>query len=509
MTSLAAKTAWSALSVVVLTAGRFAAGIIAARTLGPVLSGQVVYLLWLADSLSLVASLGLHSTVTRFTAELHSQRRYGEAEALQRWAFLRYGAMQLAVAILLAAALPRLTNMPLSAPLRLFLLVYALSQAGTLFVTAHFAGIQRFDRTARLNSVSGVVLASAVAVGCRFGGLSGAVLGYAIGAMPAVIVIWQWRWSEASRLGLNGELRRWAGRYGLFTCFAAVVSAFVWSRTEIYFLTRCSGFHAVAMFNVGLALCNMANQAAALLTSGLVPHFAALAGHGDLESTRRTYVSLTRLVALAVFPLSLGFASVAPVLVPLLYGTAFADAVPASSCLAILSCFSAANVGSALVYGREKSWFIAISGVLGAALAIAGGLLIVPVWGVAGAVASRTVVQCVSIALGTWYIQTRLGCPFPWEALLKTISAALVAAATGRAMVILCPDWFGLMVAGVAMAVVYSLLVRCLGLFREEDAATIRRMLPLLPAVLARPAERATDWLAGMVYADADHLLVQ
>ena len=89
--SLAGKTAWSALSVLALTASRFVAGIIAARTLGPALSGQMIYVLWLADSFSLVAGLGLHSSVVRFTAELDSQGRHAEAHALLRWAMIRYG----------------------------------------------------------------------------------------------------------------------------------------------------------------------------------------------------------------------------------------------------------------------------------------------------------------------------------------------------------------------------------------------------------------------------------
>jgi O-antigen/teichoic acid export membrane protein len=510
--SLAGKTAWSAVSVVVLTAGRFAAGITVARTLGPQLSGQAVYLLWLADSLSMVASLGLHSTVTRFTAELYSQNRRLEADTLLRWAFVRYGAMQLAASIVLTGALPYAVRTPASWTLRLFLLIYAMSQASTTFVTAWLAGMQRFDWTARLNAVSGVLLAGAVAVGCRWFGLNGAVLGYAIGAMPAVFVICrQWRLDSRYSVDfrMDKELRSRAGRYGLFTCFAAVVSAFVWSRTEIYFLTRCSGFHAVAMYNVGLSLSSMANQAAVLLTSGLVPHFAALAGSGELGATRRSYAALTRLVALVVFPLSFGFAALAPVLVPLLYGAAFADAVPAACFLAILSCFSAGNVGSALVYGREKSWFVACSGLFAAVLAVAGGTLIVPVWGVAGAVASRAAVQCIAIGLGTWYIQTRLGCAFPWAALLKTISAAVAAAVVGRLTATLCPGPSGLLISIVAMSAMYSLMVRSLSLLRDEDAAAIRRMLPLLPGVLARPAQRATDWLAGMVYRDANHLFVQ
>jgi O-antigen/teichoic acid export membrane protein len=497
--SFAGKAAWSGLSVVILAAGRFGAGIIAARTLGPAISGEVIYLLWLADSVSLVASLGLHATLTRFTAELNSQGRPQQATALLRWTVVRYMVVQCLFSAALALTLPAVTGVAISQPARLLLLAYSLSQAANTFVTSHLAGRQRFDLMARLSAVSGVLLTIGVAMGCLFGGLSGAILGYALGALPGVFFVRRMlRTGGAGACALDTAVRARAMRYGLFTCFAAVLSAFVWSRTEIYFLSRYCGFHAVAMFNVGLSLCAMVNQAAALMTSSLVPHFAALAGRADLDSMRRNYTALTRLVGLLVFPLSMTFAAVAPVLVPLLYGRAFVDAIPTATALATLASLSVANVGSALVYGREKSWFIAATGTGGALLALAGGLLIVPTWGALGAAASRAAVQCIMIGVGTWYIQVHLQCPFPWLPLGKTMSAALLAAGAARSVVYLRPGPLGLALALSVSAVLYGALVRALGLFQPCDAEVVYRMLPALPTHFATPVRRATGWVVGL-----------
>jgi len=508
--SLAHKTAWSALSVLALTAGRFIAGIVSARTLGPSLSGQLVYLLWLADSASLVAGLGLHSALTRFTAELHSQGRHEESEALFSWALARYGAMQCFAAASISFALPRIAGTPISPPARLCLLVYLLGQAANTFVFAYLAGRQRFDVAVRLSALSGIALSAAVCVGCWSGRLTGAVIGYTAGTLPAWFVGWRaLSRTPTPRTRPGAELRRRVLRYGLYTCFGAVVSAFVWSRTEIYFLTRYCGFHSVALFNVGLSLCAMTNQAAALFTGGLVPHFAGLAGRGSLPAMQRTYESMTRLAALVVFPLSLTFAATAPVIVPLLYGPAFRDAVPTASVLAFLASTSIAGAGSALVYGRERSWFVAASGTGGAILAILGGMVVVPAHGPLGAAASRAVVQGCMIGIGAWYIQARLHCPYPWLALAKTMAAAISAAALGRAIVEVRADLPGLAAACVAIAIVYVALVRRLGLFRAVDATIVYRMLPSLPAGLRRFLALATDWLSGAPYQHADHLLVQ
>ena len=496
--SFAGKAAWSGLSVVTLAAGRFGAGIIAARTLGPAIAGEAIYLLWLADSASLVASLGLHATLTRFTAELNSQGRPQQATALLRWTVVRYTVMQCLVSAALALTLPAITGVAISPQARLLLLAYSLSQAATTFVTSHLAGRQRFDLMARLNAVSGVLLTIGVAMGCLFGGLAGAILGYAVGALPSVFFgARMLRGGNVGACALDAAVRARAARYGLFTCLAAVLSAFVWSRNELFFLSRYCGFHAVAMFNVGLSLSAMVNQAAGLMTSSLVPHFAALAGRADLDSMRRNYFSLTRLVALLVFPLSLTFAAVAPVLVPLLYGSAFEDAIPTAAALATLALLSVANVGSALIYGREKSSFIAATAIGGALLAIAGGLVIIPAWGALGAAASRAAVQCIMIGLGTWYIQVRLQCPFPWHPLGKTLSAALLAAGAARAVVCLRPDPLGLAIALGVSAILYGLLVRMLGLVQPCDAEAAYRLVPALPTLLATPVRYATDWVAS------------
>jgi O-antigen/teichoic acid export membrane protein len=263
------------------------------------------------------------------------------------------------------------------------------------------------------------------------------------------------------------------------------------------------------MFNVGLSLSTMGSQAATLLTGGLVPHFAGLAGTGDLAAMRRTYSSLTRLVALVVFPAAFGFAALAPALIPLLYGRSFEEAVPTAAILALLASLSAANVGSALVYGREKSAFIAVSGALGAALAIVGGLTLVPAWGSLGAAASRAVVQLCMVGLGTWYIRTRLDCPFPWHAIARTATASALAGLPGYAIVHVRSDLPGLTAACFAIAMSYAVLVRTLGLFRSEDVAIIHRILGALPDQFARPMTAAARWLAGLTYAHADYVSVQ
>ena len=124
---------------------------------------------------------------------------------------------------------------------------------------------------------------------------------------------------------------------------------------------------------------------------------------------RRTYASATRITAALALPLCLGTAAIAPRLVPLVYGDAFCEAIPVAVLLCCTGAVGAsAAAGSALLYAMERSRFVLLSGVCGAALAVTGFALVVPHTGALGAAATRGAVQVSMVGVGTWYIARRL-----------------------------------------------------------------------------------------------------
>jgi O-antigen/teichoic acid export membrane protein len=477
---LAQQTGWSALGSFAIIASRFIIGIVIARLLGPNGTGRLAYLLWLAETMNVVASFGLQTTAARFIADLRGQGSQNGVSALAHWLYVRYFALALIGSTLIAvcASLADFDEIRLWQILAAYFLMQSLGN----FYTAYLSGNQRFDVIARLNLTSSLVLILTTTVGTVLFGLGGAVAGYLAGALPNAIPSFRLFWAH---IGYPGEvqkevqksLRRRCLKYAVYTWAAALVSAMVWSRIEIFFLNQYCGAHMVAMFTVGMSLSSLATQGPLLLTGPLMPHFANLVGTGNQRALCSTYANSTRLLAAMLLPLCFGLVSITPALLPLLYGRSFAPAVPTAMVLIACSALSVATVGSSLIYGMERSSFIAAGGAVGAALSLLSCILVIPRWGTWGAAWCRCGVQTSMILLSFWYIQTRLSCPVPWRALARTFLAASVSAIPSYLIVRGCAGLGGITAAILLGACAYIAAARYFRVFGLEDMQLVEGFL--------------------------------
>jgi O-antigen/teichoic acid export membrane protein len=494
--SLVGRTSWSALATTLTFGSRFLAGVVCARILGPEEVGRLFYLLWMAELLSSLTFLALQTTMTRYVADLRGQGRDAAAGALAHWLARWHLALVLVGAAVILAVGSRTHVVGDGKLLWTALAAYlALHGWGALYI-AWLEGTQRFDVSARLNLMAGVALALGAAVGAVAGGLGGAMAGYIVGAAVPAVAGWR-RWlTEPAVGGVDADMRRRVARYAASAWLAAVISVLVWSRSEFYFLERFWGAEAVAMFGVALALATLATQLPALLSGALLAHFASHSATADRDAVRGTYAAGTRFAALFGFPISLIGASVASPLLTTVYGDRFASAGAVATILLAFSALGVANVGSALLYGLERASFIALGGLLGAALFVAGALLVIPQWGPAGAAWTRGLVQLSMVALGTWYIARRLECEVPFRAVGRTLVAAggagLVALVAGR-WAVGAP---GLLSGVGAAGLTYVLLLRLTRAVEPADAEILRNAVGLLSPPFAAPVRSALLWLA-------------
>lgn len=495
--SLLHKTGWSALASVGPIGGRFLLAVMTARWLGPEGAGRLAYLLFLAEAIATLTGFGLQSSVTRFVADLEGQGQRVKAEALTHWLYSRYLLLAVLGAAILAAVPPAFGSRAVPADLWLWLGGVFLAQALGAFYIAYLSGRQRFDLAARLNWYSGLILVAGGMLGTVFFGLAGTLAGYLAGSLPPAVLSLRLlgRAHRNTSPVLDRDLRSRCLRYAMFAWLAAMVSTLVWSRMEVFFLERYWGAQAVAMFTVGITLSALATQGPMLLSGALMPHFAESAGLRDSQALRRAYAAGTRLLAVLLFPMCLGLASLTPVLLPALYGNAFRPAVPSAMVLIAFSSLAFAGVASALVYGSGRSWFVAASGLSGAVLSLAGCLLVVPVWGSLGAAWSRSLVQTAMVALGTWYIARKLSCPAPIRALGKTLLAASLAAGSSYLIVSVADGLASVAPAIAAAAVVYLIAVRRLAILEPEDVRVIRGALDKLAGAARWPRGIRTTWI--------------
>ena len=496
--SLARKTTWSAAASSCSLFGRLIVQIMIARMLGPEGVGRIAYIVWLIEIANLLACFGLPNSLTRYLAELHGRNRTSEAAHFARWVFVRYLLLTLIGSIAVGVLFFHSSQYAGTKSALPVLMVLFFARGLETINRANLAGQQRFDLLARINVVTTFALVASVAIGASWYGILGALYGYVAGALvPAVYSFTILNGFSLRQKVARGLLRR-VLKFTFYSWLAMLVSAFVWSRMEIFFLERYWGAREVAMFTVALTFALMVRQVAQLLSGAFMAHFSQLVGDGNIELVQRQYESATRLMALLVVPMAFGGAAIMPVLIPLLFGAEFTQVVPNAMVLTATSALAFSPIGSALVYAKERSGFIALSGFAGAVLTVAAGFLIISRFGAWGAVWCRLIVQCSMIGLGTWYIVNRLHFSYPFKSIGCTFLAGGLCGLAAWFIIHTIPvDFFAFGIAVPLGAIVYAVGIKFFRVLGPEEVRQLRRIVNRVPIAVHKPFVFTIDAIVG------------
>jgi O-antigen/teichoic acid export membrane protein len=173
-----------------------------------------------------------------------------------------------------------------------------------------------------------------------------------------------------------------------------------------------------------------------------------------------------------------------PALLPLLFGQEFIPAIPNAMVLTATAALAFSTIGSSLVYAKERSGFIALSGLVGAILSVVAGFVIISNYGVWGAVWSRMFVQSFMVALGMWFIAQRLHFSYPYKSLWNTFVAASLCAFSAWLTIQMMPNhYFALGLAIPLGVAVYIIGVKFFRILGQEEVCQLRRFANRLPAI--------------------------
>jgi O-antigen/teichoic acid export membrane protein len=471
--------------------GSFLTTVIVAHLLGVQSTGLMAYALWVASVAASVADLGVSAALARFLPEFCGVGRWREAEGIAAYLFRPLAgasALVLSGFVLYAGSQWQMDADNVEPALWLMIGCTTALLTLTGFCYGRIRGMQRFDRLALLAIVSLMMQLAGVALGSIVGGVVGAMVGCCAGLVPPAAY---GAFSLPRSRPVSGELRRRVNVYALYAWGGGLVSVFVWSRIEVFFLQHAKGAEAVGLFSVSLTLSSLATQGPILLTAGLLPYFATSFGRGALDEMREAYATAARVLAFLVCPACFGMAAIMPVALPLIYGRAFAGAVPAAIILLVAAGIAAlSSVGSSLIFAMERSDFIFVSGLVAAALSVLAGITVVQSFGLMGAVWGRAGVQFIAVALSCWFVVRRLRCPIPFRDLARIVTAAALCGAAARGTLLL-PLGAASLPAAIATGVaVYLVLSRLLRVLPPQDVERLRSLNRALPVRLHGPAER-------------------
>jgi len=495
----ARNSAFGTVAGVLAASSSVVASVIVAHALGVEDTGVVAFALWVGALGAAVIDFGVQASLARYLPELaaagHTAEIHRLASALWRWLALTCTVTMVGFGgwswwSWQAGAIS-------SSDALLWSLVGLLCAVQALagFTNGLLRGQQRFDRVASLTLVSLAFQLAGVAAGSIAWGAAGAIGGYCAGSLVPAAVSLRYALPSPSP---SRELTVRVRRYAIYYWAAALSSTFVWSRAELFFLQRSTGSAAVGLFTVAVMLANLAAQGPTLLTAGLLPYFAENFGTGAVAKMKEGYVAGTRVLAFLVLPACFGLAAIMPAVLPMMYGRAFTDAVPAATVLVLFAGIGAiSSVGASIIMAMDRSDFIFISGFIAAVMAVAAGLTVIPAFGLMGAVWARAAIQLAAVVMGSGFVFWRLGFPLPLFDLGRLLAAASLCGVVARSCLdlVLLPRGVSMALAIVTGAAAYAFAVRTLRALHPNDANRLLSLCRRLPVRLATIGERSIGLL--------------
>lgn len=507
--SFAKNTVFGFASGAAVALAGFVGNAITARLLGPDNLGIFAYVVWCVTVASIVAAMGIDVVQQRFIPNLRAEGRNDEANGLIG-ATTRVSILAVIVGgVLLFSYLywpGKGVTEGLSETSRIMVVAVALVwfvcwRMGDLYLF-NLRGEQQFGQLARISGTSAVMKVATMGLGAWLFGIPGALAGYIAGSILPASRVSQLLRNKAS---VGPALKREIVKFALASWAVGVIGSLVFGRTQVIFLEHYTGLGAVGLFAAAVTIAEMAVQLPPLLLSALLPRFSEQHGLGAQDRMRSLYRTMTALIALVIVPLCLGLAAIAPVLIPLIFGADFADAVPASSVLLVAAAIS--SLGVTTLYFLQsvgKTGLLLISNAIGLVGTIALGFLLIPTDGLMGAAWSRGVVQVAVVLIETWYVTRRLSVAPPYRALGAITLAALAQAAVAYAISTELGGTISLLLAIPAAILTYLVGLRMLAVVRLIDPGIAHRVSTQAPERIRPAVSRIMRLLAPPAKGHAD-----
>jgi O-antigen/teichoic acid export membrane protein len=259
------------------------------------------------------------------------------------------------------------------------------------------------------------------------------------------------RWRSISR-ALTFSNRVVGGRIGWY----------IYSNSDFFVAGRVLGTAALGVYSFGWSLTSVALDKVAALVNSVTPAFFS-AMQRDAAAQRRTLLGVTEVIALLVFPATIGAALVAPDLVPVVFGEKWLGAVPVIQLLAIYGVLRTLRpVQNNILINIGEERFLMWTSIVSALVFPVAFFAATP-YGPAGIAAVWSVLYPVSMAVG-YYKLFSVGIVTPRD-YLRSLLPALTGTIVMIVAVIIVREWLAadltrvlrLVVAVLVGAAAYSL----------------------------------------------------
>ncbi|MEO5883677.1 MAG: polysaccharide biosynthesis C-terminal domain-containing protein [Caldimonas sp.] len=477
---------------------------IIARAVGPEDFGRYAYVVWITGVLASIANNGLNTTGIRFVSESLGRDSEEGAKSVHGWLRRRQYWCLAATALSFLAAIPWIVPADWNRPVAVFgfvVLISMIAKALYLFDISIAKGYGQYSVEAfsTIAVSAGNLVCVVVLFGLRASLSAYLTLFTVAGAAYAALA---WRMLRMRRLtptpqGLDPSVAPRLKNHLLWTVMLTVAAAIGNKSTETYLLSVYAGPAQVGFFAIAATLTRGSVE---LMSSGLNGVLMPLMGHafgaGQTARVNSILVNAVRYFYFAGLLLAgLGFLWADP-FISLAYGAQYGPATQAFQIMALVAGLTLSQGAfGALLSTTDHQRIRALFALLSVVLSIGAAVLLVPRYGLAGAVIAHCSSSTLIFVLISAGIVHAFSVSLPWRELARLTLAAAVAAAATAGFLWSGKDLLHQFVGGVLYAVLFIVASFLFRAWKETDLSVLAPLASRYPELLGRLLPAMALWL--------------
>lgn len=474
-----------------------------ARGIGPADFGRYSYIIWISSILVLVANNGLTTTGLRYISESLGQGTTDVASDIHGWLLKRQHICVListtGFLLTIPLTLPSDWGMPFAVLVGV-IIVSLIAKAYYIFEISAAKGYGQFAVEATSTTLmSGLNLL--IVLGMFF--LHAPAIAYLV--LFAVVNIGYYliahrmlkaRRITATRNDLDAELRPRIRSHLHWTILLTLAAAFGNKASETYLLGTTVGPAEVGFFAIAAALTRGGVELlAAGLNTVLMPLMAHGYGQGGSARVHAILATAVRLFGFGGFLLAgIGFLW-ADVAVALIYGDRYREAASVFRVMILVAGLTLSHGAFGALLSTTDNQRIRAGVAIGSVvISAAAAFLLVPRYGLNGAVISHAMSSVIIFFAVSIGIVKVFGVALPWRELGRLLCAASCAAGMSGALLLISNGLGMQFAAGIVFLVVYVSTTLIFGAWRQSDLVQLRPLGRRYPRVFGRVLARLERW---------------
>jgi O-antigen/teichoic acid export membrane protein len=471
-----------------------------ARALGPSKMGYIIYVMWIANVVGNLGSLGIPATTQKYMAEFLGMGDRGTA----RYIYFRTLFLQIVVATLATVGILFWVLGDAHGEYRVASVLVVLSiwpaMVNNISAMANTA-TEELSKNLPASLISMVVYFAVIVatvvfkwgvlgVGAAF--FIARVVDFLARLIPALKRILTWDKAHVQPAGLTKRMLTFAWQ----SVASLVVALIVWNRSEVILLKYlCSDIRQIAFYSLAFS---MAEQ---LLLSSTI--FGAAAGATifaqigrDKSKLPALTASTFRYLALTSIPLHFIASALAVPALLFVYGNQYRGAAMVVM-IAPLLCMPKAFIGpvQSLLQCMEKQSYVIAATVLAGIVDFGVAWYLIPAHGAVGACIGSGTAQIMAVGL-MWSVGIhRYKVRLPWMLVAKIAFISALASLTAHYIAMQFAPLWGVLCGGIASLVVLFGLFYLMRVLEPEDRDRFAILTSILPRRLANPMSKLLSLL--------------